>query len=144
MNKTKKLILILISTIIAIFAVTTISNAYNVGQVISLTYNDYISNSNIYCMEHHQQLVSGPMYYTVKSKVKIEGRKSTDHTGKTIDNWNNAKFAYILSQDNGSSKESGPVSNAIWNFGYTWMKEVGQNHAGLYLGFSSPRSRTKR
>lgn len=138
MNKTKKIILTLISTLIAVFAVATISNAYNVGQVISLTYNDYISNSNIYCMEHHQQLVSGPMYYTVKSKVKIEGRKSTDHIGKTIDNWNNAKFAYILSQDNGSSKENGPVSNAIWNFGYTWMKEVGQNHAGLYLGFSSP------
>ena len=138
MSQFKKIIITLIVTIIAILGIYTISNAYYVGQNIQVSYNDYISSNNIFCMEHHQKL-KGVMTYKIISQVRIEGTRSTDHTGKTIDNPANAKFAAILSEDNGSIKDKGPVANGIWNYGYTWMKEVGQYHAGLYTGFTSPK-----
>lgn len=138
MSQFKKIIITLIVTIIAILGIYTISNAYYVGQNIQVSYNNYISSNNIFCMEHHQKL-KGVMTYKIISQVRIEGTRSTDHTGKTIDNPANAKFAAILSEDNGSIKDKGPVANGIWNYGYTWMKEVGQYHAGLYTGFTSPK-----
>ena len=137
MSRVKKSIITIIMAIVAILGISTISKAYYVNQNLALTYNDYLNNKNIFCLEHGQALVSRKMYYRVASQVKIEGTKSTDHTGKTINNWANAKFAYILSKDNGSAKSAGPVANAIWNYGYTWMANVGQYHAGLYNGFAS-------
>ena len=138
MNRFKKIVISLIVAIIAILGINTISNAYYVGQNLQISYNDYIKSNNIFCVEHHQRL-KGTMSYKVISNVKIEGTKSTDHTGKTIDNKANAKFAAILSEDNGNVKNQGPVANGIWNYGYTWMREVGRYHAGLYNGFASSK-----
>ncbi len=138
MNRLKKIVISIIVTLIAILGFATISEAYYVGQNVTITKNQYYNSSNIFCMEHGQA-ISSVMRFRVISNVRIEGTKSTDHTGKTIDHWDNAKFAYILSQNNGSVKWTGPVANAIWNFGYTWMRDVGQNHAGLYFGFAGSR-----
>ena len=138
MNRFKKIVISLIVAIIAILGINAISNAYYVGQNLQISYNDYIKSNNIFCVEHHQRL-KGTMSYKVISNVKIEGTKSTDHTGKTIDNKANAKFAAILSEDNGKVKDQGPVANGIWNYGYTWMREVGRYHAGLYNGFASSK-----
>ena len=135
MSRLKKLAISIAIAIIAILGIATVSSAYYVGQRLTLTEAQYLYSNNIFCMEHGQA-IKGQMDYTVISNVRIEGTKSTDQTGKTIDHWDNARFAYILSQDNGPVKWTGPVANAIWNFGYTWMKDVGQYHAGLYLGFA--------
>lgn len=135
MSKLKRIAITLAITIISILGIVTISTAYYVGQSITLTKSQYKNSSNIYCMERNQNTIN-IMQYNVISNVRIEGTKSTDHTGKTIDSVDNARFAYILSQDNGPVKTSGPVQNAIWNFAYTWMNNVGQYHAGLYRGFA--------
>lgn len=127
----------MVIAMVAVLGMTTISQAYSVGQELNIGYNDYIGNGNMYCLEHNQKLRARRQPYTVVSNVKIEGTKSTDHTGKTIDNTANAVFAYILNQNNGSNKTQGYVANAIWNYGYTWMQTVGVNHAGLYSGFAS-------
>ena len=138
MGKLKKIAFGIAVILFAILGFATNSDAYHVGQKVTLTSNQYLNSSNIFCMEHGQS-ISSVMNYTVISNVRIEGTKSTDHTGKTIDHWDNAKLAYILSQNNGSVKWTGPVANAIWNFGYTWMRDVGQYHAGLYLGFAGSK-----
>ena len=138
MNKTKKIILSVILAIIVIFGINTISSAYYVGQYLSVSYWQYMSNSNIYCVEHGQALRNS-VTYRVISQVDISGKTSTDYTGKQITHNDNAKLAYILSGDNGSVKSKGPVANGIWNFMYTWMRNVGQHHAGLYNGFASNR-----
>lgn len=136
MSKLKKIAIAIIIAVITILGIYTISNAYYVGQSITLTKSQYKTSNNIYCMESLQSTID-VMHYTVISNVTIEGTKSTDHTGKTIDSKDNARFAYILSQDNGPNKTKGPVQNAIWNFADTWMRNVGQYHAGLYNGFAS-------
>ena len=138
MGKLKKIAFGIAVILFAILGFATNSDAYHVGQKVTLTSSQYLNSSNIFCMEHGQS-ISSVMNYTVISNVRIEGTKSTDHTGKTIDHWDNAKLAYILSQNNGSVKWTGPVANAIWNFGYTWMRDVGQYHAGLYLGFAGSK-----
>ena len=138
MGKLKKIAFGIAVILFAILGFATNSDAYHVGQRVTLTSSQYLNSSNIFCMEHGQS-ISSVMNYTVISNVRIEGTKSTDHTGKTIDHWDNAKLAYILSQNNGSVKWTGPVANAIWNFGYTWMRDVGQYHAGLYLGFAGSK-----
>ena len=135
MSRLKKLAISIFITIVAILGITTNSSAYYVGQSVRLTSNQYYNSNNIFCMEHGQS-IKNVMYYTVISNVRIEGTKSTDQTGKTIDSLDNARFAYILSQDNGPVKNTGPVANGIWNFGHTWMNNVGQYHAGLYAGFA--------
>ena len=135
-NKTKKIILTIIAMILGILCFTTISSAYYVGQQLTVSYWQYMSNSNIYCVEHGQAL-RGTVAYRIISEVDINGKTSTDYTGKQITHNDNAKLAYILSGDNGSDKSSGPVANGIWNFMYTWMQSVGQHHAGLYKGFVS-------
>lgn len=135
MSKVKKLLIGIIIIAIGILAFANISNAaYSVGQSVSITYSDYASDPNLYCVEHHQSL-RGTLTYKVISEVDIKGNTSTDYTGKSIESWHNAKLAHILSADNGADKQSGPVQNALWNYMYTWMKNVGQYHAGLYLGF---------
>ena len=135
-NKTKKIILTIIATVLGILCFTTISSAYYVGQQLTVSYWQYMSDSDIYCVEHGQAL-RGTVAYRIISEVDINGKTSTDHTGKQITHNDNAKLAYILSGDNGSDKSSGPVANGIWNFMYTWMQSVGQHHAGLYKGFVS-------
>ena len=138
MSKVKKLLLGIAVMAIAIFGCTNIAKAasYTVGQSVSMTYAKYISDGDLFCVEHNQAL-KGTLTYKVISQVDIRGNVSTDHTGKSIESWHNAKLAYILSADNGPVKQSGPVQNAIWNYMYTWMKNVGQYHAGLYDGFAS-------
>ena len=141
MSKTKKILFNIVLTILIIFglcvtayAYDSVNNITHVGQQVYMTRNEYLSSNNIYCIEHGQvSAVEG--IYNVISNVRIEGTKSTDHTGKTIESKDNARFAYMLSQDNGGDKIKGPVQNAIWNFVYTWMTNVGQYHAGLYDGF---------
>ena len=136
MNIKKQLLAVSIIFIIAILGFCSVSNAYdyNVGDSVNISYMDYISNEDIYCVEYNQALI-GTQNYEVISKVVIEGRKSIDHKGKVIEHDDNAKFVKILTSDNGTDKESGPVQNAIWNFGSTWMKSVGKNHNGLFNGF---------
>ena len=136
MSKIKQLIVGIIVFVMAVLTYVTIVQAYTVGGTTRINYSDYISDSNLFCVEHHQSLRSWKVTYKVISEVKIVGNQSTDHTGKTITNSENAKLAYILSsKDSGSSKQSSPVQNAIWNTMYTWMSKVGKNHAGLYQGF---------
>ena len=135
-SNAKKIILTLIAMVIGILGFTTISSAYYVGQQLTVSYWQYMSNSNIYCVEHGQAL-RNTVSYRIISEVDISGKTSTDYTGKQITHNDNAKLAYILSASNGSYKSSGPVANAIWNFMYTWMQSVGQHHAGLYKGFAS-------
>lgn len=141
MSKSKKILLNLVLTILIIFGLCVTAYAYDsvndithVGQQIFMTRNEYLSSNNIYCVEHGQVSALNGMYEVV-SNVRIEGTKSTDHTGKTIESKDNARFAYILSQDNGDDKASGPVANGIWNFASTWMENVGKYHAGLYSRF---------
>ena len=148
MSKSKKILLNLVLTILIIFGLCVTAYAYDsvnnisyVGQQIYMTRNEYLSSNNIYCVEHGQVSALNGIYKVV-SNVRIEGTKSTDHTGKTIDSKDNARFAYILSQDNGDDKASGPVANGIWNFASTWMENVGQYHAGLYHGFVGSRHGT--
>lgn len=136
MSKIKRMIISFIISIVAILGIHTVSNAYYVGQKLNVSYQDYIKGNHIYCMEHNQRL-RGTMSYKIISQINIQGIRSTDHTGRTIDHEYNAKFAAILSEDNGPVKVEGPVANGIWNFGYTWMQAVGQYHAGLYKGFAS-------
>ena len=112
MIKIKKFIISTIVLLIAIIGISTISNAYYVGQILTITDDQYLTSSNIFCMEHGQD-ISDQMQYKIISQVRIEGTKSTDQTGKTIDHIDNARLAYILSQDNGSVKWTGPVANAI-------------------------------
>ena len=128
MSRTKKIILSIIIALVGLFCMSSISSAYYVGQDLTVTYSQYLNDPNIYCVEHHQALRS-VNYYKIISQVDIKGKTSTDYTGKQITHDYNAKLAYILSADNGNSgKTSGPVSNAVWNFMYTWMQEVGQYH----------------
>lgn len=136
MSKIRKIAVSIIIGIIAVFGIYSVSNAYSVGQSITITYNQYAGSSNIFCVEHGQALTADNSYKII-SNVKIEGIKSTDYKNKTIEDKSNAKFAYILSANNGSSHDSGPVQNEIWNYGYTWMKNVGQYHNGLNLNFVS-------
>ena len=138
MNKIEKLLVSFIVVIMAIIGYATISKAadYTVGQSVTMTYAQYRDDPDLFCVEHHQNL-RGTLTYKVISQVDIAGNVSTDHTGKSIESWHNAKLAYILSADNGADKQGGPVQNAIWNYMYTWMKNVGQYHAGLYDGFAS-------
>ena len=144
MNKLKKIIFYIILISLILFTMPLVVNARDgvenisyVGQVIYMTRNEYYARDDIFCMEH-SQIAALNGRYEVISNVKIEGMTSTDHTGKTITSKDNAKFAYILSQEN-SDKINGVVANGIWNFGYTWMKNVGQYHAGLYDGFAGSK-----
>ena len=139
MSKMKKLLIGFIVMALAILAFANITNAaYSVGQTVKINYTDYANDDNLFCVEHHQNLRGKKVTYKVISQVDIEGNVSTDHEGKSIESWHNAKLAYILSStNNGSSKQSSPVQNAVWNYMYTWMTNVGQYHAGLYQGFAS-------
>ncbi len=131
MNKITKLAISMAIAFLAVIGICASSNAYYVGQYLDVTYANYESNGNIYCVEHGQAL-RDHNYYRIISQVNIEGRKSTDHMGNTIDSWHNAKLAYIL-----SSWDTGAVKNSVWNYMYTWLSQVGKYHSGLYQSFSN-------
>ena len=139
MSKVKKLLICIFAVVLSILAFSNVANAaYSVGDEVQLNYSDYIKDDDLFCVEHHQRLRSNKVTYKVISQVKIEGNVSTDHKGKSITHKSNAILAYILSSmDNGSNKSSSPVQNAVWNYMYTWMTNVGQYHAGLYQGFAN-------
>lgn len=167
MSKVKQIMLVIIFAIIAVLAYSTISASYDSknaqkdsnGNYLGDTYDDYLADgtefkvgdtiligysqhyltsNTLFCVEHNQSFNSVLHTYKVVSQVKIVGNVSTDQNGKTITSWHNAKLAYILSSTNsGSSKSSSPIANAIWNYMYTWMNQVGKNHAGLSLDFVS-------
>ena len=141
MNKIKRRVISTLIGIIAIVGIFTTATAYYVGQSVGISIEQYRGNGNIYCVEHGQALADYNTYNII-SQVRIEGNKSTDHTGKTMTSWHNAKMAYILSQSNGANKTQGPVANSIWNYMYTWLSNVGQYHAGLYKGFSNGKQGT--
>lgn len=136
MSKIRNAVIIIIFMVLGLFGFSQSSSAYYVGQDISVTYSQYASDPNIYCVERNQALKT-INYYKIISQVDIKGKVSTDYLGKQITHNDNAKLAYILSGDNGDIKDTGPVANAVWNFMYTWMQSVGQYHAGLYNGFVS-------
>ena len=136
MNKLKKISIITLMIIIIVSLFYTTSQAYSVGQKLNVTFEEYLNNPNIFCAEHGQKL-RDVQSYKIISEVTIKGNESTDHEGKKITHSDNAKFATILQANNNGDKENGQVSNAIWNFLPTWMRNVGQHHAGLYLGFTN-------
>ena len=76
MYKAKKLILSIAVMIVGIVAFTTISSAYYVGQQLTVTFNDYLTNDDIYCVEHNQALKSSNSYKII-SEVDISGDTST-------------------------------------------------------------------
>ena len=140
MRNMKKIVSIIIGiiVIIATLGAYNTSNAYSVGDEINISASEYYSNSDIYCMQHGQKLRGSSIPYKVVSRVIIEGNKSTDYEGKEMTNKANAKFAAILSASNGTGKKRyGQVANAVWAYGSTWMKEVGQYHKGLTSGFAT-------
>lgn len=138
MSKMKKIIMSTIIGVMALLGFCSTANAYSVGQELTITWSQY-KTSNVYCIEHKQKL-SGVQTYTIASQVRIEGNKSTDHTKKSMTSWYNAKLAYILTSNNGTDTGTGTVANAVWNNMYKWMEEVGQHHAGLYVGFASDKT----
>lgn len=137
MSTMKRIIVTIIVGIIALLGFYTTSNAYTVGEAVDVTYGGYEQDPNMYCAEHGQILSGDHNWYTVVSQVKIEGRTSTDYMGGTRESWYNAKFAYILSADNGPDKATGPVANAVWNCLGEWLNNVGQYHAGLSASFTN-------
>lgn len=136
MSKLKKIFITLLMIILIITILCTISQAYSVGEIVDITIQDYWNDPNIYCAEKGQQLFDNQTYKII-SEVKIEGKDSTDHEGKTITHPDNARFATILQGNNGPVKDNGPVAHGVWNILPDWMNNVGQYHAGLYLGFTN-------
>ncbi len=136
MNKVKKISMIILMIIILVIMIGTVSQAYSVGQELNVSYEEYLNNPDIYCAEHGQKLRANQRYKII-SEVTIKGNESTDHEGNKITHSDNAKFATILQGNNGGDKANGPVANAIWNTLPSWMRNVGQYHAGLYLGFTN-------
>lgn len=140
MSKVKKLLISIIITAFAILAFANIVKAvvYDIGQKVTITENDYWYNPDIYCVEHGQNTKKA-MHYRVIAKVKIEGLIATDLTfediskNKSYEHEYNAKLAYILSAyvPEGNKSQKRKVQNAVWNFMYTWMKEVGTKLDGL-------------
>ena len=95
MSKIKKISISILIGIMIIFGIQSISNAYYVGQGLTITYNQYINSNNIFCVERGQGLTSDNSYKII-SKVTIKGNKSIDHTGKTVESNRNTKFAYFI------------------------------------------------
>ena len=144
MNKTKKILSIIILIIIALGICTSSIAAprglfnpssvgtYQIGDQVSIGYYQYeYESSTVYCAEHGQALKTAPIPYTLVSKVSIAGDKSTDHTGNSITATQNAILAEILTA-NGSRIDR---KNAVWNYLSTWMYSVGMRHSGLSAAF---------
>ena len=133
MSNIKKILITILMTILAVIGYSVISKAaYDVGDKIKLDYQDYISRNDLYCVEHDQTLHTNEFVtYEVVSRVHIVGYESTDHKDKKIESKYNAQMAYILSSNASKSTRQ----KALWYFMPTWMKHVGQYHAGLNTGF---------
>ena len=130
MNKTQKFLIVLVLTIVALFSFNKTSNAYYVGQHKYIDYQDYLGNSNMYCLEHHDSLKSSGMRYTVVRKVEITGKNAVDDLGHKVSHIHNARLAYIV----GASEEGygkGSRKNAVWNFMRSWMDAVGRHFPGV-------------
>ena len=142
MSKLKKTLISVVLLIISIVVFCTVSNAlYKPGERVKLTYENWIFNSRILCVEHEQRLWSEGRMYTVVNNVHIEGKKAKDYKGTEIESKENAKLAYILSKATGVgsryNKEYSDVQNAIWDYMPTWIKKVGDKFVGISVGFAS-------
>ena len=141
---------------------------YFVGDKRVLSENNYDGYEKLFCIQHGQSLHDPGKEYQVASIITIDGTKSTDHTGKVIDKYENAVFAHIAYRtepppryseaevkalkhidpyDKNHFLEAGmikrredPVTKKIWSYITTWMETVGQYHNGLYKGFVSNKS----
>ena len=143
MSKVKKLLISIIITAFAILAFANIVKAYDyiVGSEFNVSHYQYMQgHPDIYCVQHYQDM-TGTKRYRVVSIVDIQGNTSTDHKGITVtpESNANAKLAYILSAkvEAGNYTSKRNVQNAVWNFIYYWMRDVGQYHAGLSLDFAN-------
>lgn len=125
MNKTQKILVSLIITILALFSFSITSNAYHVGETMHISLDRYEGNPNMYCLEHHQHLSNIHVKkYTIVRRVSITGTVATDDLGHKVDNTKNARLAYIVgSKEEGYGK--GSRKNAVWNYMGTWMRKVG-------------------
>lgn len=133
----KKIIISIVIAILAIIGLKTTTDAYYVGQRVFLSYNDYEYSNTLYCVQHHQALSRKGHYFNVVGEVKIVGNTSTDHTGKKINSWHNAKLAYMLNGRKGGENSREAVRNAIWGYMRTWLSHVGSKHAGVFTNFSN-------
>lgn len=52
MKQIKKIAISMLIGLIALLGFSTIANAYYVGQDVMISFNEYTSNGNIYCVEH--------------------------------------------------------------------------------------------
>ena len=133
MSRIKNKIAIILGIIIILLGIgITTSSAYNVGDTVVWTYDNYIANGNLYCMQHGQRLWSEGRVYRVISVIDIEGNVSKDQTGKTVKSKKNAIMLGIVSSNNSTYNKR----NAMWNFIYDWIKNVGLKHRGLYTGYA--------
>ena len=133
MSRIKNKIAIILGIIIILLGIgITTSSAYNVGDTVVWTYDNYIANGNLYCMQHGQRLWSEGRVYRVISVIDIEGNVSKDQTGKTVKSKKNAIMLGIVSSNNSTYNKR----NAMWNFIYDWIKNVGLKHSGLYTGYA--------
>ena len=142
MSRGKKIKLTAIITAIiaalAIIGTTVVNGLYSAGEKVWLNYSDLINDTSLLCIEHHQRMWSDGRQYTVTSRIHIEGKTSTDQSGKSVDSWHNAKLAYILQRDKGVGPTSQfEVQQAIWNYITEWMHEVGHKHNGLNWNFAT-------
>lgn len=147
MRKLKNKIIVLFGLIIAILCMATTAKAasytgYKVGDILNKSYYDYITDTNLFCIQHGQRLPGYDVTYRVNSIVTIEGLNAVNEANnKRVNNSKvNATYAYILSQNNGteasgSDKSNGPVANAIWTYTPTWVRNVGKS-LGINMDFT--------
>ena len=137
MSRMKKIIIAIALILIALFGICTISNAiYKVGTKVKIGDSEYQSGRyNLLCCQYGQLLGNpGTMYNTV-ANIHIEGKTATDHTGKSVSDWSNAKLAYILSRDV-SHPYSSPSQYSVWRYMATWINKVGKELKGVNKGFA--------
>lgn len=166
-NKIKKILLIVIIAMIAIFVNYNVSEAYQIDDEFIVTYDEtsnteytifknnpnYAYNSDLYCIEHHTTAWWYEVYRII-AHVRIEGNqswrlnKNGDVMNGPITHYDNAKFAGILSGNNRNPgipevglgenfKNIGPLQNGIWAFIDTWMTSVGSKHLGNEVTLSN-------
>ncbi len=142
-----KIILVTLIFLVSIVTGTSVSNASNVtidtsmsnetiGELLSGKYPgfevtledhsvyDSVAQNGIYCIQHGQSLgeqSNVALKYTVVNKLYFNGGEIYDTAnGQRSYSIRNAQFAYIINQDNGSGKQTGPVQFAIWEWLTEW------------------------
>ena len=74
MKLNKKILLSIVIIIMLILGISSIVKAaYTVGQIVPLSYTSYITDPNLFCVEHNQELYTDIISYKVISEVTIEG-----------------------------------------------------------------------